>query len=433
MRILIIRFDRLLLPGLWSKQRISYRSCVVNLIGMCDKRTQEANQCMLNYLTSNCNSGFRAGALTYSHTALLNLFVFFVPMTMSRRDEIASRLKHFNGGDQYDVIDIVGEGAYGVVCSAVHKPTGQMVAIKRILPFDHAMFCLRTLREIKLLKYFNHENIISILDIMKPKTIDDFTEVYLIQELMETDMHRVIRTQDLSDDHCQYFTYQTLRALKAMHSANVLHRDLKPSNLLLNANCDLKICDLGLARSANSADENSGFMTEYVATRWYRAPEIMLTFKEYTKAIDVWSVGCILAEMLSGKPLFPGRDYHHQLTLILDVLGTPTMDDFYGIKSRRARDYIRSLPFKKRIPFSRLFPNANPSAVDLLEKLLTFNPTKRITVEEALKHPYLEPYHDPDDEPDAQPIPESFFDFDRYKDQLTKEQLKQMLYDEIAH
>jgi serine/threonine protein kinase len=92
---------------------------------------------------------------------------------------------------------------------------------------------------------------------------------------------------------------------------------------------------LGLARSANSADENSGFMTEYVATRWYRAPEIMLTFKEYTKAIDVWSVGCILAEMLSGKPLFPGRDYHHQLTLILDVLGTPTMDDFYGIKSRR--------------------------------------------------------------------------------------------------
>ncbi|CAO0799199.1 unnamed protein product [Mucor circinelloides] len=354
-------------------------------------------------------------------------------MALSRRDEIAARLKHFNGGDQYDVIDIVGEGAYGVVCSAVHKPTGQMVAIKRILPFDHAMFCLRTLREIKLLKYFNHENIISILDIMKPKSIDDFTEVYLIQELMETDMHRVIRTQDLSDDHCQYFTYQTLRALKAMHSANVLHRDLKPSNLLLNANCDLKICDLGLARSANSADENSGFMTEYVATRWYRAPEIMLTFKEYTKAIDVWSVGCILAEMLSGKPLFPGRDYHHQLTLILDVLGTPTMDDFYGIKSRRARDYIRSLPFKKRIPFARLFPNANPMAVDLLEKLLTFNPTKRTTVEEALKHPYLEPYHDPDDEPDAPPIPESFFDFDRYKDQLTKEQLKQMLYDEIAH
>lgn len=237
-------------------------------------------------------------------------------------------------------------------------------------------------------------------------------------------MHRVIRTQTLSDDHCQYFIYQTLRALKAMHSANVLHRDLKPSNLLLNANCDLKVCDFGLARSAAASDDNQGFMTEYVATRWYRAPEIMLTFKEYTKAIDMWSVGCILAEMLSGKPLFPGKDYHHQLTLILDVLGTPTMEDYYAVKSARAREYIRSLPFKKRASFAAMLPNTNPFAIDLLEKMLTFNPTKRITVEAALQHPYLEPYHDPEDEPTAPPIPEGFFDFDRRKDELSKEQLK---------
>ncbi|CAH1757838.1 8464_t:CDS:2 [Entrophospora sp. SA101] len=320
---------------------------------------------------------------------------------MSNRN--SQRKLNFNVGENYDVIDAVGEGAYGVVCSAVHKPTGQKVAIKKITPFDHSMFCLRTLREIKLLRYFNHENIIAILDIVKPVSFEKFTEVYLIQELMETDMHRVIRTQNLSDDHCQYFIYQTLRGLKALHSANVLHRDLKPSNLLLNANCDLKICDFGLARSANSSDEHSGFMTEYVATRWYRAPEIMLTFKEYTKAIDVWSVGCILAEMLNGKPLFPGRDYHHQLTLILDIL----------------------------VPFSQMFPDANPLAVDMLEKLLTFNPTKRVTVEEALTHPYLEPYHDPEDEPNADPIPESFFDFDKQKDHLTKEQLKQLIHDEI--
>ncbi|RMX72344.1 hypothetical protein D0869_14714 [Hortaea werneckii] len=216
-----------------------------------------------------------------------------------------------------------------------------------------------------------------------------------------------------------------------MHSANVLHRDLKPSNLLLNANCDLKVCDFGLARSAASTEDNQGFMTEYVATRWYRAPEIMLTFKEYTKAIDVWSVGCILAEMLSGKPLFPGKDYHHQLTLILDVLGTPTMEDYYGIKSRRAREYIRSLPFKKKIPWRAMFPKASDLALDLLEKLLAFNPVKRITVEEALRHPYLEPYHDPEDEPGAEPIPEEFFDFDKNKDNLSKEQLRRLIYEEI--
>ena len=150
-------------------------------------------------------------------------------------------------------------------------------------------------------------------------------------------MHRVIRTQDLSDDHCQYFIYQTLRALKAMHSANVLHRDLKPSNLLLNANCDLKVCDFGLARSAASTEDNSGFMTEYVATRWYRAPEIMLTFKEYTKAIDVWSVGCILAEMLNGKPLFPGKDCQYLPRLCPRALltsGRPPPVDTYPRRSR---------------------------------------------------------------------------------------------------
>lgn len=117
---------------------------------------------------------------------------------------------------------------------------------------------------------------------------------------------------------------------------------------------------------------------------------------------------------------------HHQLTLILDVLGTPTMEDYYGIKSRRAREYIRSLPFKKKIPWKAMFPKTSDLALDLLERLLAFNPVKRITVEDALKHPYLEPYHDPDDEPTADPIPEEFFDFDKNKDNLTKEQLKRM-------
>jgi len=350
----------------------------------------------------------------------------------------APRKVRFNVGTQYQVLDVVGEGAYGIVCSAVHRPSGRKVAIKKIAPFEHSMFCLRTLRELKLLKFLSEagvsENIISILDIIKPASLEAFKEVYLIQELMETDMHRVIRTQDLSDDHAQYFIYQTLRALKALHSADVIHRDLKPSNLLLNANCDLKVCDFGLARSVKTAEPSgteTGFMTEYVATRWYRAPEIMLTFKQYTKAIDVWSVGCILAEMLSGKPLFPGRDYHHQLTLILDVLGTPTLDEFYAISTRRSRDYIRALPFRKRRSFATIFPNASALAVDFLTKTLTFDPKKRVTVEDALAHPYLEAYHDPDDEPVAPPLDPEFFEFDLHKDDISREQLKELLYHEI--
>ncbi|KAJ7211213.1 CMGC/MAPK protein kinase [Mycena pura] len=350
----------------------------------------------------------------------------------------APRKVRFNVGTQYQVLDVVGEGAYGIVCSAVHRPSGRKVAIKKIAPFEHSMFCLRTLRELKLLKFLSEagvsENIISIIDIIKPSSIEAFKEVYLVQELMETDMHRVIRTQDLSDDHAQYFIYQTVRAMKALHSADVIHRDLKPSNLLLNANCDLKVADFGLARSVKTAEPSgteTGFMTEYVATRWYRAPEIMLTFKQYTKAIDVWSVGCILAEMLSGKPLFPGRDYHHQLTLILDVLGTPTLDEFYAITTRRSRDYIRALPFRKRRPFSQLFPTANPLAIDFLTKTLTFDPKKRITCEEALAHPYLEAYHDPDDEPVAPPLDPDFFEFDLHKDDISREQLKELLYEEI--
>lgn len=347
----------------------------------------------------------------------------------------APRQISFNVSDHYQILEVVGEGAYGIVCSAIHKPTNQKVAIKKIEPFERTMLCLRTLRELKLLKHFNHENIISILALQRPVSYDLFNEIYLIQELMETDLHRVIRTQKLSDDHIQYFIYQTLRALKCLHSANVLHRDLKPSNLLLNSNCDLKVADFGLARSIASTEDNFGFMTEYVATRWYRAPEIMLTFQEYTTAIDVWSVGCILAEMLTGRPLFPGRDYHNQLWLIMEVLGTPNMEDYYNIKLKRAREYIRSLPFCKKIPFQNLFSNINnninPLAIDLLEKLLIFNPSKRITVDDALKHPYLKLYHDPNDEPMAEKIPEDFFDFDRKKDELSIDDLKKLLYDEI--
>lgn len=207
-------------------------------------------------------------------------------------------------------------------------------------------------------------------------------DVYIVQCLMETDLYKLLKTQTLSNDHICYFLYQILRGLKYIHSANVLHRDLKPSNLLLNTTCDLKICDFGLARVADPDHDHTGFLTEYVATRWYRAPEIMLNSKGYTKSIDIWSVGCILAEMISNKPIFPGKHCKwprlspslfsytqtvlslstdlDQLNHILGILGSPSQEDLNCIINEKARSYLQSLPQKQRVEWRVMYPNADP-------------------------------------------------------------------------
>lgn len=344
----------------------------------------------------------------------------------------------FNISSDFQLKSLLGEGAYGIVCSAIHKPTREIVAIKKIEPFDKPLFALRTLREIKILRYFQHENIISVFDIQRPDSFENFNEVYIIQELMQTDLHKVIATQKLTDDHVQYFIYQTLRGVKILHGSNVIHRDLKPSNLLINSNCDLKICDFGLARIIDAENDNeeaidskqSG-MTEYVATRWYRAPEVMLTAAKYSKAMDIWSCGCILAELFAKRPICPGKDYRHQLMLIFSIIGTPTIEDLQCIESKRAREYILSLPKYESRPWEEMFPNINPMGLDLLKKMLVFDPNKRITAADALRHPYLKNYHDPTDEPEGQPISPSFFEFDHYKDVLTTKDLKKLLWNEI--
>ncbi|ESR58217.1 hypothetical protein CICLE_v10020645mg [Citrus x clementina] len=240
---------------------------------------------------------------------------------------------------------------------------------------------------------------------------------------MDTDLHQIIRShQDLTDDHCRYFLYQLLRGLKYVHSANVLHRDLKPSNLLLNANCDLKIGDFGLARTTSETD----FMTEYVVTRWYRAPELLLNCSEYTAAIDIWSVGCILGEIMTRQPLFPGKDYVHQLRLITELIGSPDETSLGFLRSDNARRYVRMLPQFPKQNFSARFPNKSPGAVDLLEKMLVFDPNRRITVDEALCHPYLAPLHDINEEPVC-PRP---FSFDFEHPSFTEENIKELIYRE---
>lgn len=316
----------------------------------------------------------------------------------------------------------VGRGAYGLVCSATNAETGEVVAIKRIAnAFDNRIDAKRTLREIKLLTHMDHENVIKIMDIIQPPDKEDFNDVYIAYELMDTDLHQIISsTQELTEDHCQYFLYQLLRGLKYVHSAGVLHRDLKPSNLLLNANCDLKICDFGLARTNSETD----FMTEYVVTRWYRAPELLLNCSEYTASIDMWSVGCILMEILKREPLFPGKDYIQQLGLITELLGSPEDSDLGFLRSDNARRYIKQLPHVHKQPFSQKFPGVSPVAIDLAERMLVFDPAKRMTVEEALNHPFLSSLHEINEEPTC-PSP---FVFDFEQSSLSEEDIKELIW-----
>lgn len=334
---------------------------------------------------------------------------------------------NFEIDQKYAPIKAIGKGAYGVVCSAKNTETGDKVAIKKITnAFENLVDARRTLREMKLLRYLRHENVIAMHDIMRPAS-QEHNDVYLVYELMDTDLHQIIRSsQPLSDDHFQYFIYQILRGLKYLHSASVLHRDLKPSNLLLNATCDLKICDFGLARTST---ESNNFMTEYVVTRWYRAPELLLSCDSYDASIDVWSVGCILAELLQRRPLFPGKDYIDQLKLIIRTLGTPSDEELGFISAPKARAYIKALATVEKADLSKLFPGASPLAVDLLGRMLHFDPRRRISVEQALAHPWLAQLHDEAAEPSAPGV----FKFDFEEQDLDEAAVRKMVWEEMVH
>lgn len=316
--------------------------------------------------------------------------------------------------DRYVNLTPVGSGAYGQVCSAMDSQcqladgTFLKVAIKKIArPFQSAVHAKRTYRELRMLKHMNHENIIGLLDCFTPSTsLEEFSDVYLVTHLMGADLNNIIKTQKLSDDHVQFLVYQIIRGMKYVHSAGIIHRDLKPSNIAVNEDCELKILDFGLARPTETE------MTGYVATRWYRAPEIMLNWMHYNQTVDVWSVGCIMAEMLTGKTLFPGTDHIDQLTRILLLCGTPEEETLSKITSEEARNYIRSLPKMEKKNFHEVFRGANPLAIDLLEKMLELDADKRITAEQTLAHPYLAQYADPTDEPVSQPYDQTFEDYD---------------------
>lgn len=285
----------------------------------------------------------------------------------------------------------IGYGAFGIVWSVTDPRDGTKVALKKMPNvFQNLISSKRVFREIKMLCYLKHENVMSALDILQPPHIDYFQELYVITELMQSDLHRIIvSTQQLTPEHVKVFLYQTLRGLKYLHSAKILHRDIKPGNLLVNSNCLLKICDFGLARVEESNISKN--MTLEVVTQYYRAPELLMGAKHYTSAIDIWSVGCIFAELLGRRILFQARNPVQQLDLIIDLLGTPSNDDMrYACQG--AKQHIRKSSYKPPALAALyiLSSQATHEAVHLLCQMLVFNPDKRIDSVTALKHPYLQ-------------------------------------------
>ncbi|XP_055388512.1 uncharacterized protein LOC129617161 [Condylostylus longicornis] len=338
--------------------------------------------------------------------------------------------------DRYEVRHLIGAGSYGHVCEAYDRQERKVVAIKKIQRvFEDLIDCKRILREIAILNRLKHDNIVRTLDICVPHDLDKFDELYLVLEIADSDFKKLFKTPVfLSELHIKTLLYNLLVGVKYTHTAGIYHRDLKPANCLVNQDCSVKICDFGLARTidtpANSStlpnDENEAQvgknmkrqLTGHVVTRWYRAPELILLQEKYTEAIDVWSVGCIFAELLGmmkenmsshidRAPIFPGNscfplspdqkhasDYRFytrgnrdQLNMIFNILGTPSEEDIQCLEKEDAKKYIGIFPPRDGIDLSTKFPGASLEAVNLLKRMLVFNPTKRITVDQALSSP----------------------------------------------
>jgi len=300
--------------------------------------------------------------------------------------------------ERYELAQKLGKGAYGIVWKAIDKKYKQTVAVKKVFDaFHNATDAQRTYREVIFLQELNgHENIIRLRNIIKAENNKD---LYLVFDHMEADLHHVIRANILEEIHKQYVVYQLLKGMKYIHSADLIHRDLKPSNILINSDCQIKLADFGLARSvASTAEDTNIKLTDYVATRWYRAPEILLGSTKYSKAVDMWSVGCILAELIVGKAIFQGTSTLNQIEKVLELIGKPKPEDIDSVESPHAATILSSINVTKKKSFQSFFANASELALDFLRKLLVFNPNNRLTVEEALKHKYLEQFSSPEEE-----------------------------------
>nr|CAD1837482.1 unnamed protein product [Ananas comosus var. bracteatus] len=288
--------------------------------------------------------------------------------------------------DEFERLNKIDEGTYGVVYRARDKKTGEVVALKKVkMEKEREGFPLTSLREINILLSFHHPSIVDVKEVVVGSSLDS---IFMVMEYMEHDLKGLMETmkQPFSQSEVKCLMLQLLEGVKYLHDNWVLHRDLKTSNILLNNRGELKICDFGLARQYGSPLKP---YTQLVVTLWYRAPELLLGAKEYSTAIDMWSLGCIMAELLAKEPLFNGKLSSTSLTR---ALGTPNEKIWPGFaKLPRVKVNFVKQPLREKFPPTSFSgrPTLSEAGFDLLNKLLTYDPEKRITAEDALKHDWF--------------------------------------------
>ncbi|XP_067828732.1 mitogen-activated protein kinase 8 isoform X4 [Heptranchias perlo] len=336
---------------------------------------------------------------------------------------------------RYQNLKPIGSGAQGIVCAAYDAVLDRNVAIKKLSrPFQNQTHAKRAYRELVLMKCVNHKNIIGLLNVFTPqKSLEEFQDVYIVMELMDANLCQVIQ-MELDHERMSYLLYQMLCGIKHLHSAGIIHRDLKPSNIVVKADCTLKILDFGLARTAGT----SFLMTPYVVTRYYRAPEVILGMG-YKENVDLWSVGCIMGEMVRHKILFPGRDYIDQWNKVIEQLGTPA-SEFMKKLQPTVRTYVENRPKYTGYSFEKLFPDVlfpadsehnklkASQARDLLCKMLVIDASKRISVDDALQHPYINVWYDP---AEVEAPPPKIYDKQLDERDHTIDEWKELIYKEV--
>eukprot|EP00928_Gymnodinium_smaydae_P013486 TRINITY_DN14915_c0_g2_i1.p1 TRINITY_DN14915_c0_g2~~TRINITY_DN14915_c0_g2_i1.p1 ORF type:complete len:419 (-),score=78.28 TRINITY_DN14915_c0_g2_i1:89-1345(-) len=398
--------------------------------------------------------------------------------------------------NRYSIIELIGSGSYGSVCQAEdcgasedQSDEHRVVAIKRCKNLFHDLIdCKRILREISILSHLTHPNCVKILNIVQPDNKDSFNEIYMVMEICDSDLKKLCK-QDvtLTPLHINLLLYNLLVGLKYVHSAGIYHRDLKPANCFVNQDCTVKIGDFGLARAVGGeqmhvekitphtprhwteeqmAQRTSPHtarlkknLTGHVVTRWYRAPELILLQEDYTEQIDVWSVGCIYAEllgMLPGThhldrgPLFPGAScfplspdhkhksdykYHTQgkqdmLNKIFNLLGTPSEQDTEALGREDARRYLACFAQRQGTGIKDRFPHVEQDSIDILTKMLVFNPKKRVTVNQCLEHDLFKEVRDQSRETTMDRM--VFLDFEQEPD-LGESVLRQYFMKEVSN